>query len=441
MQEPHNTVKKKGANGKLIKYGIYVAVAAILFFVIKPIFFKAPRPEVEKPQLRHLKAIRVISSRLERMDQLPGEIQAYQDVAIYPKVAGFIKWIGIDRGSIVKKDQFMVGLFAPELIAQSNEAYAKEASAKNQLFEAESKLAAVRAERLQAVANLKGDDDTYQRIAKAAQVPGVVAENEVVVLREKVEADKQRIHQLDNAIKAQEKQIDALADAVKATHRASNSFKQISEYLVVTAPFDGFITERNMHVGSFVGPLGKGAYPPIVRIQQLDLLRIVAPVPEALTGGIEPGAPVQFSVSTYPGQVFTGAVARLGNYLEQKTRTMPVELNYFNKDLKIFPGMFCEIYWPTKRDEKTLFVPTTAVQNTSLIEKFVLRIRNNRVEWVKVTTGQSMGLLTEIFGDIAEGDIVAVEGSDEIQPNTEVTYDVIEEKSLVNPDRPTYLYH
>jgi membrane fusion protein (multidrug efflux system) len=58
--------------------------------------------------VQELPVTKVIKQTLSRVDQLPGEIQAYQDVAIYPKVPGFIDWIGVDRGSTVKKGQVMV---------------------------------------------------------------------------------------------------------------------------------------------------------------------------------------------------------------------------------------------------------------------------------------------------------------------------------------------
>src|SRR5581483_4439661 len=109
--------------------------------------------------------------------------------------------------------------------------------------------------------------------------------------------------------------------------QAFDNFAVFASYLNLTAPFDGYVTERKMHVGSFVGPDGTGAYPPICRLQQLDLLRIVAPVPEPLTEGVVLGNEVEFSVSAFPDQRFKGTIARISNSLDKETRTMPVELN------------------------------------------------------------------------------------------------------------------
>lgn len=434
----------------------FVVVALVAFLVIKviiPMFEKEKLVESQESPV--VEVVPVVRRTLNRVDQLPGEIQAYQDVAIYPKVPGFIKWIGVDRGSIVKKNQWMVGLFAPELIAQKNDAESKVQSVRASLHEAEAKVQSAKALVAEAKAKLAGDNDTYTRTKAASAVPGVVAPNTVVVLAEVVQADKERVDSYMENVRAAEKQVKSLEKALAAAQQSAASYKDIQDYLIIPAPFDGYITERNMHVGSFVGPLGKGAYPPIVRIQQLNLLRIVAPVPEIDTAGVEPGAKVEFSVSTFPGRRFTGTVARLGNYLEQRTRTMPVELNYWNDDLKILPGMFCEVYWPTKRPNETLFVPVTAVDTTSTLETFVNRVnKDNKVEWVKVTKGQMMGNRVEVFNvrnkygaeqpdPLKPGDVVALKAGEQLKVGMTVEPRMLpDEVSDREPaKRPVYHYH
>ena len=377
--------------------------------------------KAEQPELIEVPVTHVVKQTLNRMDQLPGEIRAYQDVAVYPKVPGFIKWIGVDRGSDVKKGERMVQLIAPELRAQKNEEVSKAESTAGQIQEAKAKVASAKASLLEVKSQLAGDTDTYTRLKEASLVPGVVAPNDVVVLSEKVNADKEKVNAWEENVHASENQVTALQDSLKAAKHAANSSRDIEDYLTVTAPFDGYVTERNMHVGSFVGPRGQGAYPPIVNVQQLDLLRIITPVPEIDVSGVEPGAQVQFTVSTHPGEKFTGTVARIGDYLEKKTRTMPVELNYPNANRRILPGMFCEVLWPTRRQHPTLFVPGSAVVSTSTLATFVNRINSNgEIEWVNVKRGEMMGDMIEVFGDLNEGDVIAVKGDDSLKPETKV---------------------
>src|SRR5476649_1451459 len=58
-----------------------------------------------KEKLPIVPVIAVQSLRLESKLDLPGQLLAYQDVPIHAKVEGYISWIGVDRGSIVKKGQ------------------------------------------------------------------------------------------------------------------------------------------------------------------------------------------------------------------------------------------------------------------------------------------------------------------------------------------------
>lgn len=362
----------------------------------------------------------VVSKTLFREDQLPGEIEAYQDVLIYPKVRGFVKWIGIDRGSVVKKGQLMVRMYAPEYLADRNEAVAKVAATKAAVAVEESELEDLKAELRKSKANLLADQSTYQRVYTASLVPGVIADNDVVQWAQSVEQDRQDVNTLNKRINAKDHELSMRKEELDAMVRDFESFADFASYLEIPAPFDGYVTERRLHVGSYVGPDGTGAYPPICRVKQLDLLRIIAPVPERDTGGVVVGSPVEFSVSSFPGQRFKGTVARISNNLDKPTRTMPVELNFLNGDYKILPGMFCKVYWPTRRAEPSLFVPVTAVVSTPL-DTFVCKIVNETVEWVSVKKGQLMGDMVEVFGDIHEGDTVAKAASEELLKDSHVT--------------------
>lgn len=366
-----------------------------------------------------IEVVPVISKILFREEQLPGEINAYQDVLIYPKVPGFIKWIGVDRGSVVKKDQLMATMYAPEYLARRNEALARIAAAKAAVAAEESRLQDFEAELKKAQADLIADQSTYQRVNAASIAPGVIADNDVVQWAQTVEIDRQEVNALIKRVNAKGHEVAMRKEELQAKAKAYANFSDFASYLEIRAPFDGYITERKLHVGSFVGPDGSGAYPPICRIKQLDLLRIVAPVPEVDTPGVVPGSQVKFSVSTFPGRMFIGTVARLGNSLDKDTRTMPVELNYFNPEYQILPGMFCRVYWPTRRHETSLFVPTSAVVSTPL-ETFVCKVKAGVIEWTSVSTGQIMDGTVQVFGDLHKDDLVAKQASEELQNQSRV---------------------
>ena len=92
---------------------------------------------------------------------------------------------------------------------------------------------------------------------------------------------------------------------------------------------------------------------------------------------------------------------------------MPVELDVTNRDGRLAPGSFATVMWPLERGYPTLFVPTTAVTNDQQ-HTFVIRVRNDKAEWVTVQTGQTVNGEVEVFGDLAAGDQVVKIGTDAI---------------------------
>lgn len=403
----------------LIFVVIVLALAGGAFFLLQMRHNQPLVSTEEKQTIVSLPVSKVVSKTLFREDQLPGEINAYQDVLIYPKVPGFIKWLGVDRGSIVKQGQPMVKMYAPEYLARRTEAQAKVSALKAALSAEESRLSDLQAELKKHQATLLADQSTYQRVYTASLVPGVIADNDVVQWAQTVEADRQDVNTFIKRVNAKAHEVAMKKEEVDAMTKSFENFADFASYLEIPAPFDGYVTERKMHVGSFVGPDGTGAYPPICRLKQLDLLRIIAPVPEVDAAGVVLGSEVQFSVSSFPDKRFTGTVARISNDLDKDTRTMPVELNFLNPDFKVLPGMFCKVYWPTRRRESSLFVPVSAVVSTPL-NTFVCRVKNDVVEWVTVRKGQLMDGMVEVFGDLREGDTVATEGSEELDNQSKV---------------------
>ncbi|MBZ5560387.1 MAG: efflux RND transporter periplasmic adaptor subunit [Acidobacteriia bacterium] len=336
--------------------------------------------------------VRVVEQAVSVTLSMPGELDPYQAVAIYPKVTGFVKTIGVDRGSRVRAGDLLALLEAPEMLSQRAEAESKLQGAEAQL----------------AVARSRADADasTNDKLKAAAATPGVVAGNDLVLAQKAVETSQSQIV-------AAQRNVDAARQAVR-------SIAEIEAYLKVTAPFDGIVTERNVHPGALVGPAsGQGAAMPMVRLVENDRLRLVVPVPEAYIAEMTRGADIAFAVPAYPGQTFSGKIARIAQTVDVKTRTMAVEADVINKDGRLAAGTFCQVRWPVHRPGPSLLVPSGSVASTTQ-RTFVVRVRNGRTEWVDVKTGLTSGPLVEVFGDLRAGDEVAARGTDEMPAGTQV---------------------
>jgi len=371
------------------------------------------------PSIPDVTVIRVQSHELERELRLPGELRAWQDVALHARVQGFVESISVDRGSKVRRGQVIAVLRAPEMENQRREAEAKAAAASSQLTEARARLAAIRSQRLEAEARLSTEEATYRRMKAASATPGVVAGNDLDVAAGSVEAGKARVDLYRENEKAAQAQVDALVESERALREAAGSVRNIESYLRITAPFDGTITERNAHPGALASPAG----PPLARIQMLSQLRLLVAVPESEISGVRQGSAVPFTLPAFPGEKFSGILRRSSQALEPRTRTMPVELDVANPSGRLAPGMMPELQWPTRRARPSLFVPPTAVATTTE-RSFVIRISNGNAEWVDVRRGAPMKFddkdLVEVFGDLAVGDTIAARATDELRDGSRV---------------------
>jgi len=336
-----------------------------------------------------VEVVKVVAKPVERQTKLPGEFQPYLAVPIFAKVNGFVKAVNVDRGSAVRQGQVLATLEAPEMIAQVAEARSKAQALELQRAEAEAKLATAQS--------------TYDRLKAASATPGVVAENDVVIAQKTMEAAQALVRSYDNSIKAAQAQAQSVQD--------------LQQYLTIKAPFDGIITERNVHPGALVGPGAASA--PLLRLHQVSRLRLVVAVPEALVGAIVKGARVPFTVPAYPGETFYGTVNLLAHDLDPKTRTMAVELDVKNPDLRLGAGMYPEVQWPVKRPQPSLLVPPTSIVTTTE-RTFVVRVNNGVAQWVNVGRGARVGDLVEVFGPLKEGDTIVRRGTDEIREGTKV---------------------
>jgi RND family efflux transporter MFP subunit len=261
-------------------------------------------------------------------------------------------------------------------------------------------------------------------LKSASATPGVVAGNDLEIAQRAVEAGRARIRLWDENEKAAQAQVQALEENEGALREAARYSQNIEDYLRITAPFDGVITERNVHKGSLASPLSGPANPPMFRLQQVSRLRLIVPVPEANVSGVALGVKISFTVSAFPGESFTGVIERVSAALDGKTRTMPVELDVSNPNRRLAPGMVPEVIWPVSRPRPSMFAPPSAVATTTE-RAFVIRVRDGVTEWVDVKRGASMSEngkdLVEVFGDLSPGDQIAVRGTDELRAGTKVT--------------------
>lgn len=335
-----------------------------------------------------LETATVAAASGDRTVLLPGELVAFEAVDVVARVAGYVDRLTVDRGTDVRRGQVLATIVAPELAAQ--------------VAEAQSRVAVAAAKRVEADAQLATARTTSERLKAASATEGAVAGLE--------------LQRAEDGVKGAVALADSYARAAEAAKASLDAVRALEGYLQLTAPFSGRITARYLHPGALVGPSAG----PLLRLEEVDRLRLVVSVPERQFTGIARGRTLEFSVPAYPGRKFSGAVTRVSGSLDTKTRSMAVELDVANRDGVLAPGMFPEVAWPVSPSGATLLVPATAIVTTTE-RTFVIRVTGGKAQWVTVKKGAARGDQVEVTGALAAGDTIVKRGSDEIHDGSGVS--------------------
>lgn len=320
----------------------------------------------------------VQKGKLSSTIAIPGELLPYQQVDLYAKVNSYVKKLLVDIGSEVHQGQLLATLEAPEINSQ---------------------LAGAQSRIQQQQAIYFASKATYDRLVNTSKTPGTVSENDLEQAEAKKNSDLANVE------------------------AAKSAYKEVGAsvaYLEIRAPFDGVITARNVNLGAYVGPGGKGTDPLFV-LQDQKRLRLVVSVPENYTGGLTNKNEVSFTVQALGNQKFTAKIQRLAGALDEKLRSERLEMDVYNKDKKLLPHMFAEVSVPLPSRDNTIILPKTAVA-TSTEKVFVIRIVNHKAEWVNVKKGLEADGKVEVYGNLKPGDQVVKQASDEIRDGSTVKY-------------------
>jgi RND family efflux transporter MFP subunit len=252
---------------------------------------------------------------------------------------------------------------------------------------------------LEANARFMGSLDRFNRLKEAAKEQGVVAEGELTHARNQMLAD---------------------SAAIVSAKSASQAYKQLQDYLTVRAPFDGIVTGRSVNPGDLAGGSGRKV---LFTIERPDRLRLRVHVPESYVNHIPHDEPLAFTTNAVVNKSFEAKLSRKSGSISPETRTELWEYEYENKTGELKPGMYAMAQLNLSRQDSSFVVPYAAVV-TSLERKFVVRIKNNQVEWVDVSQGISLDNGVEIFGELDEGDTLLSRGSEEIKPGTTLQINV-----------------
>ena len=341
----------------------------------------------EAEALPRVEVITVARAPTKSELQLPGSIQAVTEAPILGRADGYVRRRTADIGDRVRSGQSVAEIEAPELDQQVLQAKAT-------LEQAQASLEQAQASYQQGKSNMELAKITAQRWS-TLNTKGVVSRQENDQYQSQYQAQLSNLQALDKAISAQR-------SSIAAAEANLSRLRNMQGYLVVRAPFDGVITQRNVDTGALVNAGSTLLY----RIAQTATLRTYVNVPQASASSIHTGQAALLTVSNIPGRTFTGTVARTANSLDPATRTLLVELHVPNADGALLPGMYCQIELNSPRVNPPLLIPSDALVVRTGAPLVAIVKADHTIHLQAVEVGRDFGDRVEVVSGLQEGDTI-----------------------------------
>ncbi len=299
----------------------------------------------------------------ERTIRLLGDVRSAATATLYGKVSGYLKAVTVDKGDRVEAGQIVAEIESPELDQQYASASADLANKKRNRA------------RLQ---------ELYSR-GNATQVSMLQAETDATVA---------------------ENNVAALAT--------------MKSYQTVRAPFTGRVTARFADPGALITNAQTNfvSAMPMITISDDSRVRVYVYVQQQDVPFVHVGDVAEVADASNPERKKTAAVTRMTGELEQKTRTMLVEVHLDNSDGFFVPGSFAYV---------TLHVPVPSypqIPVTGLItrgeDNMVAVLDNNVVHFRKVTVAATDGAIVSLAEGVQPGEKIAINVPDEVTSGSRV---------------------
>lgn len=381
--------------------GLMIYAAVFLFAVILVIAYvvvahkRAAREEAidKASQLNAHAASPVDVVRIEPASDThtitkPGETRAWFETTVYARVSGYLKEWKVDIGDHVKAGQVLAIIDTPEI--------------DQQLAAATAKVSADEAQINLAKANVHFAEVTLARYKGALK--GVVSDVE----RDQHAADYQ------TSIARQQ-----AAEADRASSEADvNRLNALSQFKIVTAPFDGVITDRRVDIGDLVTAGSTSSTTSLFKLAQYNKIRVFTYLPQSLVAEVRDGS---HATALLNGRKYPGLVARNARALDPVTKMLRVEVDIPNDSLEILPGMYLDVLFTVKDDHPALEIPASALNFRTGGPQVALVGDDGAVTFKDVSISRDLGPIVEIAGDIHPNDRVALNISNQINDGDKVT--------------------
>ncbi len=374
---------------------------------------------------------------MPRTSTQPATVHAFYETEVFAKTAGYLSDLRVDIGSAVKAGDILAVIAIPEmdkqreaklavirqLEADERRAAAQVTVAKANAVSFQAKLSKAIAESGKANAGLAAAQVELDRATDLVEQQAIATRMRYEA-RKKYDAAAAEKKAAEAAIgsaeaelqlaEAQRESVAADLDVTKAMtdvmRRELEALDASIRYAQLVAPFDGIVTQRNVDPGDLVRNAQAGSNrdgQPLLVIAKVDQVRVRVAVPERDVPLATVGDAAEIVLQALPDEKFAGTISRVAGVLDERTRTMLVEIDLPNPNGVLRPGMFGQATITLAPPGDTLTLPVNAVRFDEQGGSYVFLVNpSSEVEVAPIETGLDDGQDIEVTAGLTGGEKV-----------------------------------
>ena len=184
--------------------------------------------------------------------------------------------------------------------------------------------------------------------------------------------------------------------------------RQIYPYVTIKATKNGVLLERKVNPGEIVEKNRE-----LFNLADLKTIWLVGYAFEKDSPYLHLGEAVTGTIEERNGASINGVLSYVSPILDSTTKTLEVRADIPNKDFKIKPNMYAEMFVNTGIAH-VLAIPTDAVEKFGDYNFAYVKVAPHTYEERRVETGKKNDLYTEIISGVKAGEEVVTRGSFEL---------------------------
>ncbi len=386
-----NGQKRTGGVNKLAIYaGVVVVILAIIFYLGRGLFSS---PEEVQEGVVSM----TFPSQANSVLTASGYVVASRKAAVGSKGTGRLVWLGVEEGSIVKKNEIIGRLEDPDVEAA--------------LLQAQASLSAAEATLQNAKDGLVNADSNYHR-EKALYDKQLAASADLVNAQS-------AFKQAQDLVKTDEANVELAKRGIQA------AAVQV-EFTNIRAPFDGTVLTKDADVGDVMTPFGAaaGSKADIVSLADMSSLDAEVDVSESNLEEVHVGQPCEISLDAVPEKHYHGKVHMIVPTADRTKATVLTKVDFTDRDSRVLPEMSLKVLFLKDSAQVDTSGPKLTVPAAAVItrngKKVVFVIQGDQITTTPVVLGEAVGSGIEVKSGLKDGDKVVLSPADKLKNGMKV---------------------